>query len=412
VIKNILSSFGAKLVVLVATLGVVMLNTRYLGQEGQGEASLINLGILIIVSFSSIIGGGVLVFLLPRIGAKAVVGPALLWASFCALLGFPLLWLFGFLDSTLLIHVCFLGLFQSLFFFLHQIVLSKEKILTYNFLISVQLISLLISLAVFYILLGLPEIFSFILSLYISFGATVILSLIVCRKWLDDGENKPWNKTFADIFPLGLYSQGGNILHLFNLRFSLIFLEKMSSLFYVGIFSLVLYAAEAIWNIGKSMSIVLGSRLSNTDNHVYRKQLTLSMIKLSFWFTFPLVIIAAFLPDSFYQIIFGRDLEGLHRALLIVSPMILLHACTMIVSHYFSGTGNHRHNMWGSAIGLVLGLISVFILMDDYGLEGASISFSMALLGNFIYHLITFRRLEKVTFQDLKLHKSDFENLR
>jgi O-antigen/teichoic acid export membrane protein len=136
------------------------------------------------------------------------------------------------------------------------------------------------------------------------------------------------------------------------------------------------------------------------------------MIKLSFWFTFPLVIIAAFLPDSFYQIIFGRDLEGLHRALLIVSPMILLHACTMIVSHYFSGTGNHRHNMWGSAIGLVLGLISVFILMDDYGLEGASISFSMALLGNFIYHLITFRRLEKVTFQDLKLHKSDFENLR
>jgi O-antigen/teichoic acid export membrane protein len=411
VIKNILNSFGTKLVVLAATLGVVVLNSRFLGQEGQGQVSLINLGILIIVSFSNIVGGGALVYLLPRIGTKTVIGPSVLWSLLCSLAGFPLLKLFGFLDTALIIHVCFLGFLQSLFFFLHQIVLSKEKILSYNLLITTQLISLLLSLSLFYFIADLREISSFVFSLYISFGITVLFSLYVCRNWLNDGQKKPWSKTFAEVFPLGMYTQGGNILHLFNLRFALIFLEKMSSLFYVGIFSLVLYAAEAIWNIGKSMSIVLGSRLSNSSDAGYKRSLTLSMIKVSFVLTLPVVLVAAFIPDTLYQLIFGGDLHGLHLALLICSPMILLHSCTMIISHYFSGTGLHRHNMWGSAVGILLGICSGFFLIEEYELQGASISFSAALFGNFLYHASTFRRIEKVGKEELKLRKSDFQNL-
>jgi O-antigen/teichoic acid export membrane protein len=411
VIKNILSSFGTKLLVLFATLGVVILNSRFLGQEGQGQVSLINLGILIIVAFSNIVGGGALVFLLPRIGTNTVVGPALAWTALCALLGFPILNVFGFIDSTLLIHVCILGFLQSLFFFLHQIVLSKEKIVSYNVLISTQLISLLISLSLFYFIADKKDISSFIYSLYISFAITVFISLYVCRNWLNEGQKLPWTQTFAEILPLGMYTQSGNILHLFNLRFALIFLEKMSSLFYVGVFSLVLYGAEAIWNIGKSMSIVLTSRLSNSTDETYKRNLSLSMMKISFVFTLPLVLIAAFIPDSIYQFFFGEDLHGLHIALLICSPMILLHVCTMIISHYFSGTGLHRHNMWGSAIGIIFGLSAGYLLIKNHGLEGASISFSTALFGNFLYHVLTFWRIEQIRVKDLVIRKSDFENL-
>jgi Na+-driven multidrug efflux pump len=58
------------------------------------------------------------------------------------------------------------------------------------------------------------------------------------------------------------------------------------------------------------------------------------------------------------------------------------------------------------------GLCSGWFLIQQSGLQGAAISFSIALLGNFVYHLFIFGKKEKVRWSDFVLRKSDFENLR
>jgi len=408
VIKNIVTSLSAKLIVLFATLGVVVLNTRFLGQEGQGEAALINLGILLIVSVSNIVGGGALVFLLPRIGTKAATGPAIAWAIFSSVLAYPILKGLDFIPDGLLVHICLLGFIQSLFFFVHQAILAKEKIARYNILISFQLISLLLSLTIFYVVLDQKVLLSFIQSLYISFGATCLLSIYMSGSSLDDGKSQPWKKTFGEIFPLGSYTQGGNILHLLNLRVYLIILEKAGSLFSVGIFSLAIYAAEAVWNIAKSLSLVLSSRISNSTDQLYIRSLTLSFLKISPLLTLPLVLIASVLPDEFFKMIFGKDLQGLHSLILICAPAIWLHSVTVIISHYFSGTGHHKHNMWGSAFGLLTGFSSSLFFIPMWSVTGAAISFSAGLVANFTYHVLTFHKKQRIQTVDFTLSRNDF----
>jgi O-antigen/teichoic acid export membrane protein len=398
------------MVVLVCTLAAVVLNTRYLGQEGQGGIALINLGILILVSISNIIGGGALVYLIPRMGVARVTAPAILWSLFSSALGMMILKLFNFVDPKFVIHVGILGLLQSLFFFVHQIILSRERIRMYNSLLALQTISLLISMFVVYQLLDQASVSSFILCLYISFGTTLLASVLCVRDVLVLRFESGIFRDILQIFRHGFYAQGGNVIHLLNQRGGLYLLQ--ASLFSAGIFSLCLYAAEAIWNVSKSISLVQHSRISNLSDKSVIRSLTISFTKLSVLFTAPFVLMAVSIPDSWFRFIFGDDLVGLHHALLLFSPAILLHSVTLVFSHYFSGTGLHKHNMWGAALGFIV-LISLGAWLTMlYGLNGTVMAASAGWLTNFIYHLIQFHRLECLTIKDFRLRREDLAVIR
>ena len=69
---------------LVSALLLVLMNLHFVHVEGQGTIALINFGILILATLSQFIGGGALIYLIPRMGEHKIALPSLLWIAISA----------------------------------------------------------------------------------------------------------------------------------------------------------------------------------------------------------------------------------------------------------------------------------------------------------------------------------------
>ena len=76
---------------LVSALLLVIMNLHFVHVEGQGTIALINFGILIVATLSQFIGGGALIYLIPRIGENKIALPSIIWIAISAIITFVLL---------------------------------------------------------------------------------------------------------------------------------------------------------------------------------------------------------------------------------------------------------------------------------------------------------------------------------
>ncbi|MFA9221293.1 MAG: hypothetical protein ACEQSL_08900, partial [Sediminibacterium sp.] len=132
---------------MISALLLVLMNLHFVHVEGQGTIALINFGILILATLSQFIGGGALIYLIPRLGENKIALPSIIWIAISACITFVLLLVLGapFIGFTLL-----LGTLQSLFVLQQMILLGKEKIESYQILLFTQSISSLLFVACFY----------------------------------------------------------------------------------------------------------------------------------------------------------------------------------------------------------------------------------------------------------------------
>ncbi|NQX92270.1 MAG: polysaccharide biosynthesis C-terminal domain-containing protein [Flavobacteriales bacterium] len=163
----------------------------------------------------------------------------------------------------------------------------------------------------------------------------------------------------------------------------------------MGIYSIGLYGSEAIWNIGKSVSIVQFSKIANDDNKEASKTLTIKLLHLVFFSSLILVLIAALIPENLYQWIFGSQIVGVQRLMQILGIGILANACNGVIAHYFSGIGKPLYNVLPSLLALI-GLVAVsFWLIPDIGIEGAAIAATCAFIIQFIVMALSFIKVSK-----------------
>jgi len=76
---------------MVSALLLVLMNLHFVHVEGQGTIALINFGILILATLSQFIGGGALIYLIPRMGEQKIALPSLIWIAISAALTCALL---------------------------------------------------------------------------------------------------------------------------------------------------------------------------------------------------------------------------------------------------------------------------------------------------------------------------------
>jgi O-antigen/teichoic acid export membrane protein len=86
-------------------------------------------------------------------------------------------------------------------------------------------------------------------------------------------------------------------------------------------------------------------------------------------------------------------------------------AANMIFSHYFSGVNLPKHNLYGSVVGLLVTIPSIYILIPKYGIIGAGISVSFTYLATIIYQWIIFKKETKVKTIQLLPTLNDFKTL-
>ncbi len=393
---------------------IVLLNTRSLGADGQGTVALVNFGIMCVLAVSNYIGGGAIVYLTPRIQANKLAFPAYIWALFSALVFYPIFKLIPSVPEDLLLTICALSFLQSVFTFHLSLLMGKEKIKAYNALQFLQVFGLLACLAVFYLFIGLQTVEAFIYSLFIASGITFIVSSVLVVPIIKSIEISNFKAVFKEIFDYGKFAQTGNVLQLLNYRLNFFFIENLllNGRSLVGIYSVGTHASEAVWNIGKSLSVVLYSRVSNVRDSKYIRQLTLTFFKISFVSSLLIICVLLILPEEFYLFIFTDKFAGIKEVISFLSIGILSNSVSTIFAHYFSGIGKHFKNTWGSGIGLVVTLFAGLIFVYYFGLRGAAIASSLALFVQMLYLLISFMKAENVSLNEFLINQKDIENLR
>jgi len=415
VIKNIASSFVSRIGVLFLTFIVVVLNSRILGDEGQGTAALIQLGILLIVSITNFIGGGAVVYLTPRMAPRALILPAYLWSVVIAFLFWPVLHFTELVPSSYALDVCFLSLLQALFTFHMQIAMGKERIRAFNIVVLVQALVLAAVTATLMLVLKKQDIQSYVYALYASFATTYLLSVLISLKYIKGSTSKvKFGTAWRELWRYGRYAQGGNILQLLNNRANLYLLERLliNGRGAAGVFSIALYAGEAVWSVGKSLALVQYARISNSNDQAYNTKITVRFLYLSTAATVLPVTLMVLLPESLYLWVFGESMVGLHSVLTYIAPGIVANSASMIFAHHFSGTGKHHRNTLSSGLALAAMVVSALVLIPLYGVVGAAIAASLGYGVQLAALGWMFFRHEGVSRNDMVFKKSWLNDLK
>jgi O-antigen/teichoic acid export membrane protein len=381
---------------MISALLLVLMNLHFVHVEGQGTIALINFGILIVATLSQLIGGGALIYLIPRLGEKKIALPSIIWIVISASITFVLLIALGapFIGFTIL-----LGTLQSLFVLQQMILLGKEKIESYQILLFTQSASSLFFVGCFYFATD-WGIMAFISGQLLSFIFTALVGFYhtphVWKKMRFDLSKNDLRLTAK----LGGYAQLGNIFHLGNQRSYLYFLENLGAegKIFTGVFSILMYVAEALWSVVKSLSSILASRVAQSSDFSEHLAITKRYLMLGVSTTVFGTLCFLVVPNNWLAPFVNFDIAFLKEGFFFLIPGIVANTITVSFAHLFSGKGLHQYNFYSAITGFVVAIICSSLLIPTDHLNGACLAASAAFLAQSLVQIFLFFRLKKKEF--------------
>jgi O-antigen/teichoic acid export membrane protein len=378
---------------LFSALLLVLLNLHFVQVEGQGTIALINFGILILATLSQFIGGGALIYLIPRMGEHKIALPSLLWIVISAVLTSALLLVLNapFVGVTIL-----LGTLQAIFVLQQMILLGKEKIESYQILLFTQSISSLAFVTCFYLATD-WGITAFISGQLLAFILTASVGLYLTPEaW----KNMRFDLSKSDLqqtAKLGGYAQLGNIFHLGNQRSYLYFLENIGAegKVFAGVFSILMYVAEALWSVVKSLSSILASRVAQTTNFSEHLTLTKRYLIIGISATTFGTICFMLVPNSWLAVFVDYDIAFLKEGFFFLVPGIIANAATVSFAHLFSGKGLHKYNFYSAVTGFSVAIYCSAILIPSDNINGACLAASAAFMTQCLVQVFFYFKLKK-----------------
>ena len=147
--KNILNTTIIKVLNTLVAFLMLLITARALGPQNLGTTGLILLAINIILLLNNLVGGGALVFLVPRYSLKRIVLVSYGWVIAASVLGILVFWFFRIEPQGYYMDIFLLSLIFGVNFVNQNVLLGKELIRFFNLISFIQYI-LLISIVVFF----------------------------------------------------------------------------------------------------------------------------------------------------------------------------------------------------------------------------------------------------------------------
>ena len=397
-LKKILGTIVSKGLTAICNFLVVILTANYLGAEGRGEIAIIVLGLTIVNLFQTIVGGPALVYLTSRHHFFSLLILSYLWTVLISIIVSIILVFFHLYPLEYFYDLIGLSLIQGVLSTHQFLLLGKEKIKEQNILEVLKSLSSVVFILFFFLVSQNISIQAFIYSTYIAFTIPLLISCIYVFKHIGSFRLENAKILIADFFKYGFSIQLNNISQMFNYRFCFYLLEKSHGTAVVGIFSVAVSISEAAWVICRSIATIQYSRISNSHDDNYKKDLTVSFSKLSLLATIPVLAIMLLLPDSIFQNLFGRDFAYIQPLIGSLSGGVLFMSFLIIINHYYSGNGKYYINTIGSLIGNIVILILGFVLIPRYAAIGAGFVSSLSYLAMLIYYVVLFSSEQKIKY--------------
>ena len=353
-VDKVLGTFFTRLLSTVLMIVVVIVNTNVFGAGGTGTIALVVLGLTLLQVCANFVGGGTLVYLVPRKNILQLWILSFAWACVANVAGlcvlraldlFPAEYTWWLLAMTFVFTVYNINV---------SVIQGKENIRLFNLLQVTQALLLVAVLGILLLVMKTRSIELYLFSYIFSYLVVAIVSSVYVAKQFESPSLQGMFPLLSEMLKLGFWTQIANLTQLLTYRLNYYLIDHFVGRKPLGIFELGTRISEAVWIFPKSICLVQYARIANQPDLEYTKNLTLGFLKIVMVFALVAVAVLSLIPAQLLAIIFGPDFAVSKSVIFSLLPGIVFLSCNTILAHYFSGYGKYWVNAVGSAIGLIV----------------------------------------------------------
>jgi O-antigen/teichoic acid export membrane protein len=382
--------------------------SQKLGSFEVGQVSLLVLNLAIIQTISDIYTGSALVYFIPKYHLGKIYSKGIVWTVSCIVIVNVIFYIFNVGSQELWIHVFILSFISTLQAFHTVVLLAKEKIKVFNFLVFFQPLLLLLVLCVNIFILDFKTVNAYILAAYISWSISLLVSSFVVVKTLREANKEKEEVKVKLILKNGVINQLGNLAHTLSNRFNY---YMIATTVLIGVYSSATALIESVWILSGSISPIILTHIANQKDVVNNSRVTFLLSKISFLLSAGCVLIVLFLPEDFFTFLLGKDFSGTKTIMLYLSPGVLFISFSSIISHYYSGLGQQKILLFANSCGLFITLCTSYYFISRFGIIGACYAASLSYLAQALVLTIVFMKQNQFKVIQLFQVKRDLDLL-
>jgi len=388
---NIVATIFSKSLILLLNFAVVVLTTQLWGADGRGAVALFVADLSLISIFANVFTGSSVSYFFSRLGTSKLSTAAYLWSFLVSAAGALVLLCFG---RTIVVPFIFaVSVLMGIIAFHNSLFVGGQKIGHYNLMTVLQPASLLLFMLMFHILFPQQGYYCYFYGQIVSLCVMLLICRILRRKM---GIQLQWDYDRScnrQMLAFGWKTELSNLLQFFNYRLTYYVLDIFIGRGSVGVFSIGVTIAEAIWIVSRSISTVQFSNVLKQGDTKQSRDETMSLALASLLVSAVCVGIVLLLPNTLFSFIFGPEFSGVKQVVLLLAPGILAIAFSNVIGNYFSAIRQLNILIIKSATGLLFTLVLSFWLVPKMQIDGAcvvnTVSYVVSSLVLLIYY---FRR--------------------
>ena len=411
-IKRILQHFTARVLTAGLSFAVVWLTARYLGAAGRGQVSLFYTDMSGLVLLAGLVGGSSLIYLVPRRNVWHLLGPAYGWAVVVSVMGAAVVGLLRPVGREYTLQLGAVTLVQVLLSINLFLLLGRQRERAYNMLTTAQAALLAAVLAFAFGAAHWLTIRAYYCANYVAYGLPWLISTAMLLRLPDAWSYRRRARRWVAARELARHSRGAhfsNLVTFANYRFGYYAVAYLADARQLGILSVGVALAEAIWLIPRSTALIQYVALVNATDQSGQNYAAMRGSRLTLLVTAGAVLVLAAVPAGWLAAIFGPEFGAARVVILALAPGIFVNGAAMQASSYFSGTARYGVNNRAALLGLAVTVPAALLLVPRLGMVGAALGMSASYTVSAGYLLGYYRRATGATWVDLLPGAADLQ---
>ena len=368
---NIITTILSKSLILLLNFAVLVLTTQLWGAEGKGAVAIFVADLSLISIFANVFTGCSVSYYFAKQADSKLSTMAYLWSFVVATAGACVLWVTG--EHAIAPFIFVTASLMGLMAFQNSLFIGGQKISYYNLITVLQPALLLLCMLLCYFWWPQWGYYCYFVGQTFSLALILLVCIVLRRKM---GVRLRWGFDYScsrQLFSYGWKSELGTLLQFFNYRLTYFILDYYIGRESLGVFSVGVTIAEAIWVVNRSMSMVQYSNVLKQGNTRQSRKETLILALISLGISAVCVLVIVMLPSSLFSFVFGAEFGQVNRVVLILSPGILAMAFSNVLDNYFSAIRHLNVQILKSAVVLVFTFALALWLIPRYGIDGACV---------------------------------------
>lgn len=419
IIKNILSTGAVRMLNALSGFVLLWLATNGMGAAAWGVSGLILLNVTLLIMLAEMVSNAV-VYYSSRRNPKSLVrlsaGFTFALLAFFSLTFFVLSYFPDFFHVLVpqgyAVHILILVWLGSLHNINLYLLLGRERIRAFNTLFMLQFLSQLAAMAIALHLLDIRNELAFVISLYASYLVPLIAAYTTYVVPLLRGDSGLPDANLREMIAFGSLTQTSSFVHMLNRRLSFYVIRFFTGNAALGVFNSGVQLTEGFRLIGHSIALVQFSSISNSSDPEYARRLSIRLMKLSIILTFLALAVLLVVPAGVFEWLFSREFGQIKLVVAGLAPGVLALSANAIFSHYFSGTGRPKYNLFASLTGFFVVIPALLLLIPPFGIFGAALAASLAYIASVSYQAIVFTRLNHTALREWLPGREELDMLR